>query len=86
MKIREIVETDRTDWVRLREGLWPGSLWVMTRRRRSTSSESGLQRRGIGRRGSLPLVQTPVSCLKRGRNIGLRQCPDRRFRCYSRWS
>lgn len=26
MKIREIVEGDRADWVRLREGLWPGSL------------------------------------------------------------
>ena len=26
MKIREIVETDRADWVRLREALWPGSL------------------------------------------------------------
>jgi aminoglycoside 6'-N-acetyltransferase I len=26
VKIREIVETDRVDWVRLREALWPGSL------------------------------------------------------------
>lgn len=26
MKIRKIVETDRTNWVRLREALWPGSL------------------------------------------------------------
>ena len=26
MKIREIVERDRADWVRLREALWPGSL------------------------------------------------------------
>src|SRR5690348_4306178 len=26
MTIREIVETDRPDWVRLRESLWPGSL------------------------------------------------------------
>ena len=26
MKIREIVETDRADWVRLREALGPGSL------------------------------------------------------------
>lgn len=26
MKIREIVESDRADWVRLREALWPGSL------------------------------------------------------------
>lgn len=26
MTIREIVETDRDDWVRLRESLWPGSL------------------------------------------------------------
>jgi len=26
VKIREIVETDRADWVRLREALWPGSL------------------------------------------------------------
>jgi aminoglycoside 6'-N-acetyltransferase I len=25
MKIREIVERDRPDWVRLRESLWPGS-------------------------------------------------------------
>lgn len=26
VKIREIVERDRADWVRLREALWPGSL------------------------------------------------------------
>ena len=26
MKIREVVESDRTDWVLLREALWPGSL------------------------------------------------------------
>ena len=26
MRIREIVESDRADWVRLREALWPGSL------------------------------------------------------------
>lgn len=26
MKIREIAESDRTDWTRLREALWPGSL------------------------------------------------------------
>lgn len=26
MTIREITERDRTDWVRLRESLWPGSL------------------------------------------------------------
>jgi hypothetical protein len=26
MTIREIVERDRGDWVRLREALWPGSL------------------------------------------------------------
>lgn len=26
MIVREIVETDRPDWVRLRESLWPGSL------------------------------------------------------------
>ena len=26
MVIREIVESDRDDWVRLREALWPGSL------------------------------------------------------------
>ena len=26
MKIREILESDRADWVRLREALWPGSL------------------------------------------------------------
>ncbi len=26
VKIREIVESDRADWVRLREALWPGSL------------------------------------------------------------
>lgn len=26
MKIREIVEADRRDWVRLREALWPGAL------------------------------------------------------------
>lgn len=26
MKIREIVETDRPEWARLRESLWPGSL------------------------------------------------------------
>ena len=26
VKIREIVESDRHDWVRLREALWPGSL------------------------------------------------------------
>jgi len=26
VKIREIVERDRADWVRLRDGLWPGSL------------------------------------------------------------
>ena len=26
MTIREIVESDRPDWVRLREALWPGSL------------------------------------------------------------
>jgi aminoglycoside 6'-N-acetyltransferase I len=26
MTIREIVESDRPDWVRLRESLWPGSL------------------------------------------------------------
>ena len=26
MTIREIVESDRSDWVRLREALWPGSL------------------------------------------------------------
>ena len=25
--IREIVEADRPDWVRLRDALWPGSLW-----------------------------------------------------------
>ena len=27
MTIREIVESDRADWVRLRDALWPGSLW-----------------------------------------------------------
>jgi len=27
MKIRTIVESDRSDWVRLRDALWPGSLW-----------------------------------------------------------
>jgi aminoglycoside 6'-N-acetyltransferase I len=27
MKIREITENDRPDWVRLRDALWPGSLW-----------------------------------------------------------
>jgi aminoglycoside 6'-N-acetyltransferase I len=35
MKIREITENDRPDWVRLRDALWPGSLWdhdVETRR------------------------------------------------------
>ena len=26
MRIREIVESDRPDWVRLRDALWPGSL------------------------------------------------------------
>jgi aminoglycoside 6'-N-acetyltransferase I len=26
MMIREIIERDRSDWVRLRESLWPGSL------------------------------------------------------------
>lgn len=26
VKIREIVESDRADWVRLRDALWPGSL------------------------------------------------------------
>ncbi len=26
MNVREIVESDRADWVRLREALWPGSL------------------------------------------------------------
>jgi aminoglycoside 6'-N-acetyltransferase I len=26
MKIRKIVESDRSDWVRLRDALWPGSL------------------------------------------------------------
>lgn len=26
MKIREIVESDRAEWARLREALWPGSL------------------------------------------------------------
>ena len=26
MKIRTIVESDRSDWVRLRDALWPGSL------------------------------------------------------------
>ncbi|RPH59035.1 MAG: GNAT family N-acetyltransferase, partial [Acidobacteria bacterium] len=26
MTIREIVESDRPDWVRLRDALWPGSL------------------------------------------------------------
>ena len=26
MTIREIIESDRPDWVRLRESLWPGSL------------------------------------------------------------
>ena len=26
VKIREIVQSDRADWVRLRNGLWPGSL------------------------------------------------------------
>ena len=26
VKIREIVESDRADWVRLRQALWPGSL------------------------------------------------------------
>jgi aminoglycoside 6'-N-acetyltransferase I len=26
MKIRKIVESDRPDWVRLRDALWPGSL------------------------------------------------------------
>jgi aminoglycoside 6'-N-acetyltransferase I len=25
--IREVVEADRADWVRLRDALWPGSLW-----------------------------------------------------------
>ena len=28
VKIREIVESDRADWVRLRDALWPGSLSV----------------------------------------------------------
>ena len=35
MKIREITENDRLEWVRLRDALWPGSLWdhdVETRR------------------------------------------------------
>src|SRR5262245_20095867 len=27
MTIREIRESDRSDWVRLRDALWPGSLW-----------------------------------------------------------
>jgi aminoglycoside 6'-N-acetyltransferase I len=27
MTIREIVESDRPDWVRLRDALWPGSRW-----------------------------------------------------------
>ena len=27
MTIRKIVESDRADWVRLRNALWPGSLW-----------------------------------------------------------
>jgi aminoglycoside 6'-N-acetyltransferase I len=27
MKIREITENDRPDWVRLRDALWPGSRW-----------------------------------------------------------
>jgi aminoglycoside 6'-N-acetyltransferase I len=27
MKIREITENDRGEWVRLRDALWPGSLW-----------------------------------------------------------
>jgi len=27
MNIRRIVESDRSDWVRLRDALWPGSLW-----------------------------------------------------------
>ena len=27
MKIREITENDRPEWVRLRDALWPGSLW-----------------------------------------------------------
>jgi aminoglycoside 6'-N-acetyltransferase I len=26
VRIREIIESDRADWVRLREALWPGSL------------------------------------------------------------
>jgi hypothetical protein len=26
VKIRAIVESDRADWVRMREALWPGSL------------------------------------------------------------
>ena len=25
--VRDIVESDRADWVRLRDALWPGSLW-----------------------------------------------------------
>jgi aminoglycoside 6'-N-acetyltransferase I len=43
MKIREITENDRLEWVRLRDALWPGSLWdheVETRRYFDARAES----------------------------------------------
>jgi aminoglycoside 6'-N-acetyltransferase I len=42
MNIREIIESDRPDWVRLRDALWPGSLpdhAAETRRHFDTRSE-----------------------------------------------
>ena len=39
MTIREIVESDRGDWVRLREALWPGSLSVHDRETRQYLEE-----------------------------------------------
>jgi len=42
MKIREITENDRPEWVRLRDALWPGSLWdhdVETRKHFETRAD-----------------------------------------------
>lgn len=49
MTIPKIVESDRPDWVRLREGLWPVAGHHRCRSSSGGMSSPALQRRGIGR-------------------------------------
>ena len=50
MTIREIAESDRPDWVRLRDALWPGSLSITTPRHGSTSRSDSMSRPSLSQR------------------------------------